>query len=181
MTKRKKQSGQAIVEFALTLSLFTVVVLVIIQLGVLFVTYYSETRMARETARWLAVNRNATDLQVAQHVQSTMLPGLVGGTPTLSSVACASDVPGCTEYTVGNMVVDFTPCSPSSGFCLAQNRASGNTLYVKMTYHLGPDPVNYPGLANSGLVFLAPSFKIGSLTVAVPQTLPGYKISLMTE
>jgi len=180
--KRKNaQSGQALVEFAITLSLFTMVVLVIIQLGFLFVAYYSETRMARETARWLAVNRNATDAQVAAHVQSTMLPGLVNGTPILSGVACGSDVPGCTEYTVGNMVVDFTPCSPSSGFCLTQNRAPGNTLYVKMSYHLGPDPVNYPSLANSGLLFLAPSFQIGSLTVAIPQTLPGYKISVMTE
>jgi hypothetical protein len=50
-----------------------------------------------------------------------------------------------------------------------------------MTYHLGPDPINYPGLATTGLVFLAPSFRIGSLMVAVPQTLPGYKIFLMTE
>jgi hypothetical protein len=155
----------------------------VIQLGLLFLGYYSETRMARETARWLAVNRNATDTQVAAHVHDTMLPGLTNGAPSgPTGVACSSDVPNCTEYTVGNMVVQFTPCTTtgSTTSCDVINRAPGNTLYVKMTYYLGPDSA-HPTLAKSGLLFLPSTFRIGSLVVAIPQSLPGYKISVMTE
>jgi hypothetical protein len=181
--KRSRGSGQALVEFATTLSLFAVVVLVIIQLGILFVTYYSETRMARETARWLAVNRNATDAQLAAHVHDTLLPGLVNGTPVgPTGVTCGSDVPGCTEYSVGNMVIQFTPCTTtgSTSGCDVIQRAPGNTLYVKMTYYLGPD-ANHTTLANTGLLFLPSTLRIGSLAVGLPQSLPGYKVSIMVE
>jgi len=152
--------------------MFTMFVLVVFQLGLIFIAYYSETRMARETARWLAVNSRATDdIYVADHIQSTMLPGLANGTPTVvNPVNCAN---GCSEYTVGAMDVQFTPCSYDSGnaICTNANRASGQTLYVQLQYNI----------ASGGLVFLPKDFHLGDLRVAVPTSLPAYKVSLMVE
>jgi hypothetical protein len=164
--------GQALVEFALTLSMFTVFVLVVFQLGLLFVAYYSETRMARETARWLAVNSRTTlDSDLAAHVQSTMLPGLANGTPTVvSTPTCAN---GCAEYMVGSMDVQFTPCNFDSGnhVCTNANRASGQTLSVQLQYNV----------ATGGLIFLPRQFRMGNLVVQVPQSLPAYRVSVMVE
>ena len=43
---RRRTKGQAIIEFALTLPLFVVLLMVTFQFGLLFIAYYSETRMA---------------------------------------------------------------------------------------------------------------------------------------
>jgi Flp pilus assembly protein TadG len=183
MTRR--ESGQALTEFAFVLPLFMLFVFSVIQLSLLFVAYYSETRMARETSRWLAVSSRSVDTDVAQHVSDTMLPGLVksSASPPYGKCTASGLVIGnttCTAvsdnvnayYVVGNMTLKFTACNPSAtpaAPCLNTNRASGQTLYVEMTYNA------------SNLVFLPTNFRLGWLATQLPTTLPPYRISVMVE
>src|SRR5262245_31868004 len=105
----KRGSGQALTEFAFVLPVFLLLVFLTFQLSLIFVAYYSETRMARETARWLAVHPGSQDTVVAQHVNDTMLPGLVtgSGTPPYSNQgSTATDA----HYRVGRMDLKFTAC-----------------------------------------------------------------------
>jgi Flp pilus assembly protein TadG len=172
---KTRQKGQALVEFALTLPLFMVFVFVTIELALVFVSYYSETRMTRETTRWLAVHSTSTnDSELAAHVQSTMLPGLVGATPVRT---VTGDAATPTTYTVGNMSVQFTPCLPyldttnatGTGVCTHLNRVAGATLFVQMTYDVRQ------------LLFLPTNFRLGSVTAQLPTALPPYKVSVMVE
>src|SRR5438105_1096464 len=106
--QRRRREGQAIVEFALTISMFTLFVMVVIQLGLLFISYYSETRMARESARWLAIDsRTADDDDLANHVQATVLPGIAGAAPTNVVYGTAG---ADATADVGQMHLKFTPC-----------------------------------------------------------------------
>jgi Flp pilus assembly protein TadG len=167
--RRQRHGGQALVEFALTLSLFSIFVMMVIQLGLLFVAYYSETRMARETGRWLAVNsKTTTDDLVASHLQNTMLPGLDGGTP-------ANQVYGTTSVDasadIGAMHVQYTPCVSNGSVCTDNDRAPGATLYVQLQYDV----------AGSHLLFLPTNFRIGSLQVKVPTALPAYRVYVLVE
>jgi len=162
----RRARGQAIVEFAFTLPLFVLLVMVTFQLGLLFIAYYSETRMARETARWAAVHSKTIDDSVlADHVNSTMLPGLVGGTPSVTAGTSTVDA----TATVGKMTVHYTPCVLSSGICTRSNRVSGATLYVDMSYDV------------SNVLFLPTNWHLGSLVVQIPTALPAYRVYMMVE
>ena len=176
--------GQALVEFALTLPLFALIVMVIIQFALIFVGYYSETRMARETARWLAINSDSTDLQVAQHIQNTMLPGLVGtGTLTQSFAGtegidppyapnAAAGSPAHWEptvYTIGRMTATFTPCIQNGSVCSHHKRDSGESVFVEMSYDIG------------NWIFLPTNFRMGSLQVKIPTALPAYRVYTLVE
>jgi Flp pilus assembly protein TadG len=165
---RKRQGGQALVEFAFTLPMFMLLVFSTIELALVFVTYYSETHMARETSRWLAVHSATTsDSALADQVHNTMLPGLVNGSSTLVRTGDASNP---SEYKVGGMTVDFTSCLPNgSGVCTNPSRVAGATLYVQMSYDISP------------LLFLPTRFTLGSLSVTLPTSLPVYKVSTMVE
>lgn len=161
----RRLAGQSLVEFALTLPLFTLFVLCVIQLSLLFLAFYSETRMARETARWLAVRSSSTtDDLVAAHVQSTMLPGLIGGTPGPNQ-GTSTDA----KYAVGKMTVQFTACGSSTAPCTNTARSAGSVLYVQLSYDA------------SNLVFLPTTFRLGGLSVGVPTGIPPYKVSVMVE
>ncbi len=152
--------------------LFVLLVLVIIQLGILFTWYYSETRMARESARWLAVHTDTTDDAFADHVQATMMPGLRGSTPTLVSTGSAT-AGSATEYRVGRMTVRFSPCLPAGPHCTHVDRAAGATLHVQMAY----DAVD--------VIFLPSTFQLpspgGLLSVSIPTALPAQTVYVMNE
>lgn len=168
----RRSQSQALVEFAVVLPIFVLFVFATIQLSLVFVAYYSETRMARETARWLAVHPTATDLEVAQHVQSTMLPGLVNGVPGTSTWNSTNPLNPFVQYPVGKMTVTFTPCDmAASGTppCGHTNRAPGATLFVDMSYDV------------QNLLFLPSTFRFGQLTTRMPTSLPAYRIYVMVE
>ena len=165
MTRRRAR-GQAIVEFAFTLPMFVLLVMVTFQLGLLFIAYYSETRMARETARWAAVHSKTTgDAALADHVNTTILPGLVGGTPSVTAGTSIVDA----TATVGQMTVRYTPCVMSGGICTRSNRVSGATLYVDMSYDI------------RNVLFLPSTWQLGSLVVKIPTVLPAYRVYMMVE
>jgi Flp pilus assembly protein TadG len=182
--RHRQTRGQALVEFAFTLPLFALVVMVIIQLGLIFVAYHSETRMARETARWLAINSDSTDLQVAQHIQNTMLPGLVGtgtltqtfaGTEGIDPPYAPNTAAGSpahwepTVYTMGQMTATFTPCIVSSGTCSHHKRVAGESIFVEMSYDVG------------NWIFLPTNFRMSNLQVRIPTTLPAYRVYTLVE
>jgi Flp pilus assembly protein TadG len=173
-----RQKGQSIVEFAFALPVFMMIVFVTIELSLVLITYYSETRVARETSRWLAVHSAATnDDELADHVYDTMLPGMVKGAWSANThVNGTASTPS--TYTVGNLSLEFTPCMPNgaptagngTGVCTHASRVAGSTLYVQMSYDAAP------------LLFLAqPNFRLGALTVHLPTQLPVYKVSVMVE
>ena len=163
-TPARREGGQALVEFALALPLFALFVFVVIELSLVLVSYYSETRMARETARWLAVNGNNSDDQVAAHVQNTMLPGLIAAAPTV-----VSDDNVTAIYQVGKMQVKFMACGAATPPCTNTNRAPGTTLYVEMNYDV------------ANLLFLPTNFRMGSLQTTLPTVLPAYRVWVMNE
>jgi Flp pilus assembly protein TadG len=160
--RSSRTGGQALVEFAFALPVFAILVFATIQLGLLFVAYYSETRMARESARWLAINSSSTDLQVAQHVPSP-------GTVTVANKDTVNSTATDTIYVLGNMSVQFTTCGAASAPCTAANRAAGNTLYLQVSYNV------------SNILFLPTTFRFGSLVTKVPTQLPAYRVSVMVE
>jgi Flp pilus assembly protein TadG len=184
-SKRERQRSQALVEFAFAVPIFALLVFFTIEVGLIFISYYSEASMARETARWLAVRSATTDdTELATYVQQHMLPGMLGGTPhvtsptaaALSSSTCTTNPPGrvpatCdTVATVGNMTVRYSPCGPDvNGLCAYQQRLTSQTLFVEMTYDV------------SNLLFLPSTFRLGSLSTHIPTSLPAYRVSVMTE
>jgi hypothetical protein len=174
---RTRQRSQSLVEFAFALPVFMLLVFVTIELALVLVSYYSETHMARETSRWLAVHSAFTnDNELADRVSSTMLPGLVNGDWHASTpIHGTSTAPS--HYVIGGMTVDFTACMPKgavnsgsgTGICTNPNRIGGSTLYVQMSYDV------------SNVLFLPTTFRFGSLTVSLPTVLPVYRVSTMVE
>jgi Flp pilus assembly protein TadG len=171
---KQRAEGQSIVEFAIALPLLMLVIFSVIQVSLIFVAYYSETVMARENARWLAIRAtNTSDATFAAEVQATMLPGLLGDTPVRNASLSG---PSGVVYDIGQMRVTFTPCmsdatSPLVTTCSHANRKAGETLYVEMRYNVPPFLV----------AKTSPSLRIGSLTVKLPTELPPYRVSVMVE
>jgi hypothetical protein len=148
-------------EFALAWPVFALLALAAIQIGLLCYCYFSQSRMTRETARWLAINAtdgvNASDAQVAAHVQANVLPGLVGGPPHLVSAGDGQTHEAV--YTVGKLTASFTACLPSGSpaVCNALYRQPGHVVSVQLTYDV------------SDLIFLP---------LPLPHQLPPARISL---
>jgi hypothetical protein len=140
----------------------------VIQLSLIFIWFYSETNAARSTARWLAVHANSTDNSVAAQVQQSLLPGMIGGSPSLIGAGTTSTD---TQYQIGNMRVWFTPCLPGGNpvACTHPGRAPGSTLHVQMSY------------AVSNLIFLPTNFQLGWMSVSLPTMLPTYTVYAMAE
>jgi len=85
---------------------------------------------------------------------------------------------GDSVATVGNMRLQWTPCSWNGTICTyvgqgtnpaGSARSSGSTLHVELQYDV------------SNLLFLPTTFRFGSLTVAMPTGLPEYRVSVMVE
>ena len=160
--RKREASGQALVEFALTIPLFLIFVFSIIQIGLVFIAYYSEAEMALRGSRWLAINSTVTDDAFATHMQSELLPGMVGGTPST-----AAGVSGETVATIGQLTVRFTKCTPNGSNC--DNRPSGSILYVQAEYNM------------ANWIFLPTTYRLGFYTFTIPTSLPPYKVYKLVE
>ncbi len=92
--RRDRESGQALVEFALILPLFIVLVVGIIQFGVGLNYWLDMQRIANQGARWGVVNQ---------------FPGMTGSCVTDATVACAN--PNLQQYLAGEPVSGgLKPC-----------------------------------------------------------------------
>jgi Flp pilus assembly protein TadG len=165
---RCRLAAQALVEFAVAVPIFLVLVLGTIQLSLAAIWFYSQTVVARDAARWLAIRPNSSDATVAEQVRQILLPGMLGGSPMLvASGTTTSD----TTYRVGNMITSFTPCLATGNppTCTHPDRAPGATLRVTVRY----DAAN--------IFFLPTTFRIGSVQTTLPTTLPSYTVYVMAE
>ena len=199
LTKRGERA-QALVEFAFTIPVFALLVMVTIQLGLIFLAYYSQTQMARETARWVAVHTSTTDdTELATYVQTHMLPGLVGASTvsvtsptaaTLASATCHPTPPAAAPTTcqsvatVGRMTVRYSPCGPdANGLCAYSELPSGQwAANVTRRGRLTSETLYVEMQYDVGnLIFLPTNFRLGYLTVKIPTTLPAYRVSVLAE
>jgi len=85
-----REPSQALVEFSLAAPLLMIFVLAVIQLSLVFVWFYSETSVARDAARWLAVHPNTSDDAMALQVQRSRV-----AQRHMSGRGCARMAPDC--------------------------------------------------------------------------------------
>jgi Flp pilus assembly protein TadG len=88
-TRRREQSGQALVEFALVLPLLLVLLLGMLDFGKAFNYWIDETHLAHEGARWAAVNVNPGSGTLQQYIlsQADTVELRNGGTDSVPSAA----------------------------------------------------------------------------------------------
>src|SRR5262249_26039285 len=100
-TKRRASGGQGLLEFAVVMSLFTVLVLGIIELGHAFYAYVALSSAAREGARLAIVDPNDTLVIQDKVVSSAHLSSLQRSDVTIL-------VPGSRELQVTGVPVTVT-------------------------------------------------------------------------
>lgn len=66
----KREKGQAMVEFALVLPIFLIIVCGIIDFGWLFFNQLSLNNNCREGARWIIVNSTQSDTEQESHIRT---------------------------------------------------------------------------------------------------------------
>jgi len=141
-----RQRGQSLVEFAFTTTIAISVMMAILQISLIIVQQYSAAQVARRTARYLAVNLDATDATVRSKGVgfASGLPGLdtTGTTWLTTSPSC----PGANPTAVVDPPVDGT-CT---------NRDQGDAVTVTVTY------------SPSTVMFLPVSYGIGTFRVSFP-------------
>ena len=105
--RRKRSRGQALVEFALILPVFMLVMLIAIDFGRLFFTYIQVNNAAREGAAYGAGNPTSTTGITSRAQQETNAQGQRGENPITVTAVCADPsgiaLPGgCADAPGGN-------------------------------------------------------------------------------
>lgn len=127
--RRRRESGQAMVEFALVLPVLLIVLLAILRFGLLFENYLTLTDAVRSGARTLAIGRGTANActpanaQIQASAGSLKLANLTIDTPTFTSPD------SCTALTSGNAVT-MTAHYPCNLSIMGINFAPGCTLNV---------------------------------------------------
>jgi len=103
---RDDATGQALVEFALTVPLFLFTMLVSLQLGLFIMMYFDVIQVTRETARWVAVYPNTTDTTIAARARELARPGMRAG-----AFASVTVTPSCATL-VGGKCASRTASEP---------------------------------------------------------------------
>jgi hypothetical protein len=75
----KKEKAQALVEFALLLPIFILIVFLTIQFGIILNAYVSITHLSREGARYAAINYNKTDDEIRNYIRGNPEENYSGG------------------------------------------------------------------------------------------------------
>ncbi|MCC7107086.1 MAG: pilus assembly protein [Chloroflexi bacterium] len=109
----RPRSGGATVEFAQAVAVYFMVILGGFQLSIIGVQYFTVMQVARDTARWAAINPDNVDSTIVAHAY-TASTGLLGG--GASGFASVTVSPSCTVL--------------SGGRCT--NRVSGQVLSVSI-------------------------------------------------
>jgi Flp pilus assembly pilin Flp len=124
----REDSGAELTEFALVLPVFLLVILASMQIAFIGVVHYEVKYLARETARWLAVNPDTIDGTTLANVKAQVLPGMSSSGVTSSSLSVS---PPCSALDYG-------------GHCA--NRPSGAEITVSLTYDASSDYFLPPSL-----------------------------------
>jgi Flp pilus assembly protein TadG len=123
MQERDGERGQGLVELALTLPIFFFVLLAGLQFSLIVMHDYGVRYVARETARWLAINPDTTDSALTAQARSIAMPGM-----RAASMTGVAATPACPSL--------------SSGRCT--NRAPGENVTVEIRYDLASSALFLP-------------------------------------
>jgi hypothetical protein len=104
---RRRDSGQAVIEMALTLPLLLLIVFGIFDFGFMFQRYEVVTNAAREGAR-LGVLADYTKAEAEQRALNYLQAGGISGTPRACGGAEIADTL-CAELTYGTATIAGTP------------------------------------------------------------------------
>jgi hypothetical protein len=164
-SQRAARRGQAMVELALSLGVFMLIIGGIIQFGVILWSQNAVTEVARETARW-AVTQSTTPCDSATHRgnvagaadELARRASLVGYTPALWS--SAPSISAMSDEGVG---VDWeVPTGLTAADCPPSHNDKEVFVRVRISHAV---PIFMPGLQ-----FIAP-----------PCSVPGFCVSSTTE
>lgn len=75
----EKERGQSLVEFALLLPVFILIVFLTIQFGIILNAYVSITHLSREGARYAAINYNQPDENIRNYIRGNPEENYSGG------------------------------------------------------------------------------------------------------
>lgn len=116
------------VEFAMALPVFFMLLFVSLQLALIGVQYYSTIHVARDTTRWAAIHPDTVDSGIVAHALAIDLPGV--GASGISSVTVS---PSCTQLVSGHCS-NRTPGEPIS-VTVSPNLST--VLFIPTTFTLG--------------------------------------------
>ena len=120
----KKEGGQSLVEFALVLPIFLLLLFAIVDFGMAFHAWITVTNSAREGARVGAVRASAADIE--QRVRDTS--GTLDQDDLLVTVTNAEGDPG--QSVVVDVSYGYSLISPLAGIV---NMVSGGTISGSLT------------------------------------------------
>jgi len=120
----KKEGGQSLVEFALVLPIFLLILFAIVDFGMAFHAWITVTNSAREGARVGAVRASAADIE--QRVRDTA--GVLDQDDLLVTVTNAEGDPG--QSVVVDVSYGYSLISPLAGIV---NMVSGGTISGSLT------------------------------------------------
>jgi TadE-like protein len=139
---RARQGGQALVEFAIAITVFLVLLLGIVDVGRAIYQYNGVSQAAREIARTTSVHPGTDFTQTSSqspetvaviHTQQSLVPNL--GTPVFSCVDIAGNpistgcVPG--DFVRVAITAPFTPAAPILGLIGTWNLSSTSTAKLQ--------------------------------------------------
>lgn len=152
---QRTQRGQTVLELAIFLPLLLVFSLACIQFAIVFTAYMNVIQVTRDATRWVAVHPHVVDGPTDGATAGTTNYAIKGRLPAglNASALTLAFSPACTAL--------------SSGRCAS--RTTGTQISVTATYNI------------SSHLFLPSSLGWGSLTVAIPTTLPPYTIYMQVE
>jgi hypothetical protein len=155
--------GQATVEAALTSMIVIFTIMFTLQMLLIAAQAFSAMYVAQTSARWLAVNIDATDTDLATRVGtvSAGLPGMGTGAPgsTTSGILQLTSSPACGSLT--------PPPPATGGKCALRN--SGNPITVTVRTRL------------SIVTILPATLGFGSFVYRLPTSLPDISFTTMLE
>jgi Flp pilus assembly protein TadG len=143
-------SGQAMVEFAMTIAIFALLLFGLIGMAIVFFAWLTTSSAARDGARFLVGDYTAsgdllggptaTDQDVITHICTTSV--MLGGSPT----ACQDLVDA------GELEIMVEP-SNSDG---DSDRLQGSSVSVTVRFRVPVPTMRVPFLGTSGITFLGP-------------------------
>lgn len=129
------QRGVALTEFALAAPIFFFVLLASFQVALVISQYYGVRNVARDTARWLAVNPDSTDASVRAHALAVLMP-----TMSTAAVTSVTASPACPALNAGRC----TSRQPGGVVTVTVSYDLTSQLFLSPDFSLGPLNVRFP-------------------------------------
>jgi Flp pilus assembly protein TadG len=154
LVRKRREEGQALVEFALVIPVLLIILFAIVQFGIMLNTYITVTDAARSGARQLALEQGNDD-------------------PCDPSVQVATNAGNSAKIGSTNVTIGFTSTTDvvsTSDFC-AGTTPNGSTTATATTYTYSPTDANTSGAEVQG--------DTASMTINKPFALQFFGFKLM--